>query len=181
MIFGYARVSTQEQNLDRQIDLLQNQGCDEILKEKMSGTIENRPELNKLLDKIRSGDTVVVESFSRLGRSTKNLIEIVDFLKSKSVDLISLKENFDTSTAQGRLMLTVFQAFSQFERDLIAERTREGLTAARSRGRTGGRKPLNTKVIDKAMRMYHAKTFSIEEIIKTCNISKSTLYRYLNQ
>lgn len=181
MKFGYARVSTQEQSLDRQIDLLQNQGCDEILKEKLSGTIGNRPELNKLFDKIRSGDTIVVESFSRLGRSTKNLIEIVDLLKAKGVELISLKENFDTSTAQGRLMLTVFQAFSQFERDLIAERTREGLHAARIRGRRGGRRPVSSKVIDKAMRMYKAGNFSISEITTTCGISKATLYRHINR
>ncbi|MFV8314846.1 recombinase family protein, partial [Aerococcus viridans] len=111
-IYGYARVSTQHQDLNRQLDLLAKQNCNEILTEKMTGTKSNRPELNRLKDKLRPGDTVVVESFSRLGRSTKDLIDLVTYFEEQDVKLVSLKENFDTTTPQGRLMMTVFQAFS---------------------------------------------------------------------
>lgn len=176
MKFGYARVSTQDQNLDRQTDLLTD--CDEVFIEKITGTKASRPELDKMIGKLRTGDIVKVESFSRLGRSTKNLIELVELFEKKGVQLLSVKENFDTTTPQGKLMLTVFQAFSQFERDLIVERTREGLAAARARGRKGGRKPVNEKNVEKALRMYATKQFSIKEIESTCGIGRATLYKY---
>src|SRR5699024_3487694 len=150
-IYGYARVSTKEQDLNRQIDLLKSYNCNEILTEKMTGTKKDRPELESLLNKIRTGDVGVVESFSRLGRSTKDLIDLVKYFEEHDIQLISSKENFDTSTPQGRLMMTVFQAFSQFERDLIVERTKEGLQSARARGRKGGRPRVKQKDIDKAM------------------------------
>ena len=136
--YGYARVSTKKQEMNRQLDLLTQQNCMEILTEKITGTKASRPELDRLKDKLRSGDTVIVESFSRLGRSTKDLIELVTYFEERDVKLVSLKENFDTTTPQGRLMMTVFQAFSQFERDLIVERTKEGLKSIRARGRKGG-------------------------------------------
>ena len=151
--YGYARVSTQQQELIRQLDMLKEYNCDEILTEKMSGTKSERPELIRLKDKVRPGDTLVIESFSRLGRSTKDLIELVEYFEGKGVKLISIKENFDTNTPQGRLMLTVFQAFSQFERDLIAQRTREGLISARARGRKGGRPKVKDKNIEKAIKL----------------------------
>ena len=134
-IYGYARVSTRQQELALQLYLLEKYNCNEILTEKMTGTKSNRPELNRLKDKLRPGDIVVVESFSRLGRSTKDLIDLVNYFEENNVKLISVKESFDTTTPQGRLMMTVFQAFSQFERDLIVERTKEGLKSARARGR----------------------------------------------
>jgi len=177
--FGYARVSTQEQQLDRQIDALKVAGCEEILTEKMSGTRADRPALIRLKDKIRGGDTVIVESWSRLGRSTKDLIEQVEWFEDHDVQLISLKENFDTSTPQGKLMLTVFQAFSQFERDLIVQRTREGLASARARGRKGGRPPKKTKDVETALRMYDSKVHSLSEIARVSGVSVSTLYKYL--
>ncbi len=178
MKFGYARVSTQDQNLDRQTDLLKD--CDEVFIEKMTGTKASRPELDIMIGKLRTGDVVKVESFSRLGRSTKNLIELVERFDKKGVQLVSVKENFDTTTPQGKLMMTVFQAFSQFERDLIVERTKEGLAAARARGRKGGRKPVNAKSLEKALRMYHTHQFSVKEIERTCGIGRATLYKYLN-
>ena len=138
-IYGYARVSTRQQELNRQLGLLKQYNCHEILTEKMSGTKAERPELNRLKDKLRPGDMVVVESFSRLGRSTKNLIELVAYFEEREIKLLSIKENFDTSTPQGKLMMTVFQAFSQLERDLIVQRTKEGLNSARARGCQGGR------------------------------------------
>ncbi|MHB1484827.1 MAG: recombinase family protein [Saccharofermentanales bacterium] len=176
MKFGYARVSTQAQNLERQLDLLTD--CDEVFIEKITGTKANRPELDNMLGKLRKGDIVKVESFSRLGRSTKNLIELVDLFEKKGVQLVSVKENFDTTTPQGKLMMTVFQAFSQFERDIIVERTKEGLVAARARGRKGGRCPVNPKNIAKALKMYDTKEFSIKEIESTCGIGRATLYKY---
>src|SRR5699024_2980581 len=178
-IYGYARVSTREQDLSRQIDLLRSYNCNEILTEKMTGTKSDRPELERLKDKLRPRDIVVVESFSRLGRSTKDLIELVNYFEEHNIKLISSKENFDTSTAQGRLMMTVFQAFSQFERDLIVERTREGLQSARARGRKGGRPRVKQKNIDKAIKLYDTKTHSLAEIEELSGVSKATLYRYL--
>ena len=181
MRFGYMRVSTHKQDLDRQEDILAEYKCDEILKEKISGIKSDRPELNRLKDKVRSGDVVVVESFSRLGRSTKDLIELVDFFESKGVKIISHKENFDTTTPQGRLMLTVFQAFAQFERDLIVQRTTEGLKAARARGRQGGRPAADKKAIDKALKLYASQTHSLKEIAAITGVSQATLYRYKNK
>ncbi|NOY68144.1 MAG: recombinase family protein [Deltaproteobacteria bacterium] len=178
-IYGYARVSTQQQDLSRQLDMLKQYNCNEILTEKMSGTKADRPELLRLKDKVRPGDTLVIESFSRLGRSTKDLIELVEFFEGKGVKLVSIKEQFDTNTAQGKLMLTVFQAFSQFERDLIAERTREGLESARARGRKGGRPRIKAKYIEKALKLYKSKEYSISEIVRMTGISQATLYRYV--
>ncbi len=180
-VYGYVRVSTQQQDLIRQLDLLKNYKCTEILTEKISGTKLDRPELNRLKDKVRSGDTLIVESFSRLGRSTKDLIELVEYFENKEVKLISLKESFDTNTPQGKLMLTVFQAFSQFERDLIAQRTKEGLESARARGRKGGRPTVKEKHIEKALNLYDSKQYSISEIVEMTGISQATLYRYIRK
>lgn len=180
-IYGYARVSTQQQDLIRQLDLLKNFNCTEIITEKMSGTKKDRPELIRLKDKIRTGDTLIVESFSRLGRSTKDLIELVEYFEQKGVKLISLKENFDTNTPQGKLMLTVFQAFSQFERDLIVQRTKEGIESARARGRKGGRPRIKEKYIKKALNLYNSKEYSISEIVTMTGISQATLYRYIRE
>ncbi len=181
LIYGYARVSTKQQELNRQIDILEKFNCDEVLMEKISGVKSDRPELNRLKDKVRKGDTVVVESFSRLGRSTKDLINLVSFFEEKGVKLISTKEDFDTSTAQGKMMLTIFQAFSQFERDLIAERTIEGLKSARARGRIGGRPKTNQKAIANAIKLYKTQEYSIKEITEMTGVSKATLYRYIKQ
>lgn len=180
-IYGYARVSTQQQELIRQLDLLEKYKCTEIVTEKMTGTKSNRPELNRLKDKLRAGDIVVVESFSRLGRSTNDLIDLVSFFETKKVKLISIKENFDTTTPQGILMMTVFQAFSQFERDLIVERTKEGLVSARARGRKGGRPTVSNQDITKALNLYKSEEYSIKEIVEMTGISRATLYRYIKK
>ncbi|MBC1211099.1 recombinase family protein [Listeria booriae] len=179
-IYGYARVSTKQQELNRQIDLLEKYECNEILTEKITGTKSDRPELNRLKDKLRPGDIVVVESFSRLGRSTKDLIELVTYFEERTIKLISVKENFDTATPQGKLMMTVFQAFSQFERDLIVERTKEGLKSARARGRKGGRPRVASKEITRALNLYRSEEYSVKEIVEMTGISRATLYRYVN-
>lgn len=125
-IFGYARVSTEAQNLDRQLDALRKYGVDMIFNEKMTGTKKDRPELAKLIDRMTEGDTVVIESLSRLGRSTKDLIELTELFQDKGVHLVSMKENIDTSTPTGKLLFTLMSAIAQFERDTIADRTQEG-------------------------------------------------------
>lgn len=127
MRIAYARVSTTEQKLDRQIDNLKAVGFDKIYTEKMTGTKSDRPVLQEMLRNLRAHDTVVVDSFSRLSRSTKDLLSLVDTLQEMQVHLVSLKENLDTTTATGKMMLTMLSALSQFERDLILERTQEGL------------------------------------------------------
>ena len=177
MIFGYCRVSTEEQVLDRQLESLKKYNCDEIFMEKITGTKANRPELNKLKEKVREEDIVVIESLSRLGRSTKNLSELVEYFKGKKVKLISTKENIDTESATGQLLLTVLSAISQFERDLTVERTKEGLVAARARGRKGGRPKSDEKALNKAIKLYQSKEYSIKEIVSMTGISQSTIYR----
>lgn len=142
-ILGYARVSTEQQNLDRQLDALKKYGCDMIFNEKMTGTKKDRPELKRMLERMTAGDIVVIESLSRLGRSTKDLIELTELFQSKGVNLVSLKESIDTSTSTGKLLFTLMSAIAQFERDVIADRTRKGLRSARARGRVGGRPKAN--------------------------------------
>lgn len=178
-VFGYARVSTEAQNLDRQLDALEKYGVDMIYNEKMSGTKKNRPELTKLLDRITEGDTVVVESLSRLGRSTKDLIELTEIFQSKGVNLVSLKESIDTNSPTGKLLFTLMSAIAQFERDVIADRTREGLKAARARGRTGGRPRADPEQVKKAVKLYKTEQYSVKEIEELTGIKKSTLYRNL--
>ncbi len=176
-IFGYARVSTDAQNLDRQLDALKKYGVDVIYNEKMTGTKKDRPELNKLIERITKGDTVVIESLSRLGRSTKDLIELTELFKGKGVRLVSLKEAIDTESSTGKLLFTLMSALAQFERDTIADRTREGLRSARSRGRTGGRPKTNHDNIKKAIKLYNTRQYSIKEIEELTGVKKSTLYR----
>lgn len=180
MIFGYARVSTDSQNLDRQIDALNNYKVDEILTEKITGTKAHRPELDRLLDKLRQGDTVVVESLSRLGRSTKDLLALVEQFEERGIILVSLKENIDLSTPTGKLLLTLLSALCQFERDLTVQRTNEGLQAARARGRKGGRPQIDSKVLNKALKLYDAQSHSVTEICTICGISQGTLYKAIN-
>lgn len=181
MIFGYCRVSTEQQNLERQIDLLKKFNCDETLTEKMTGTKADRPVLNLLKEKIRNGDTVVVESLTRLGRSTKDLIELVEYFNSFGVNLISLKENLDSTTATGKAMIGMLSVMAQFERDLIAERTREGLKSARARGRFGGRPKRDDKSTNKALKLYDSKEYSLKEIVDMTGISQATLYRRIKE
>ena len=176
-VFGYARVSTEQQNLDRQLDMLQKYGVDFIYNEKMTGTKRNRPELEKLLERLTEGDTVVVESLSRLGRSTKDLIWLMETFNSKGVNLVSLKESIDTTTSTGKLLFTLMSAIAQFERDVIADRTREGLNSARARGRKGGRPRTDSEKLRKAIKLYNTQQYSLAEIEDMTGVKRSTLYR----
>ena len=180
MKIGYARVSTQDQNLDRQLDNLRSAGCERIFNEKMTGTKSDRPELKTMLLTLRSGDILVIDSFSRLSRSTKDLLDLVEKLTAMGVHLVSLKENLDTTTATGKLMLTMLSALSQFERDLIAERTVDGLKAARARGRVGGRPRLGSeKERKQALAMYRSNAMTNTEIAQRFGVSLSTLNRWI--
>jgi DNA invertase Pin-like site-specific DNA recombinase len=181
MILGYARVSTRDQNLERQTDQLQQMGCERIFQEKVTGLKKERPELDKLLDQLRTGDIIVVTELTRLSRSIKDLFALVDMIHQKGAHLKSLKEPWlDTTTSQGKLLFAIFAGISQFERDLISERTREGLSSARARGRKGGRPPKPTKDTELALKMYDSLNYSISEIVKATGIGKTSLYRYLH-
>ena len=180
MKIGYARVSTEEQNLDRQLDSLKEAGCEKIFREKITGTKKERPELDKLMEQLRSGDLIIISDLTRLSRSVKDLFSLVDQIEKKGANIKSLKESWmDTSTPQGKLMFTIFAGISQFERDLISQRTLEGLAAARSRGKKGGRPKKDEKAINIALKMYQEKVCSITEITKATGVSKTTIYRYI--
>ncbi|WP_195961089.1 recombinase family protein [Enterococcus casseliflavus] len=180
MVYGYARVSTRQQDLSRQLDLLDRYECNKIYTEKISGVRANRPELNKLKKRVKENDRIIIESFSRLGRSTKDLIDLVYFFEKKGVKVISIKENFDTQTPQGKLMMTVFQAFSQFERDIIVERTKEGLESARARGNIGGRPRIDPALIQHALHLYQKEGKAVVDICAQTGLKRSTFYRYLS-
>lgn len=181
MNIGYARVSTEEQNLNRQLDILKQAGCDRIYEEKVSGIKKDRHELNKMLDQIRTGDVIIISDLTRLSRSVKDLFSLVEQIEEKGANIKSIKESWvDTTTAQGKLIFTIFAGISQFERDLISQRTIEGLNAARARGKKGGRPKTNEKEIKLAVKMYDSKNYSISEITKATSVSKTTLYRYIN-
>lgn len=183
MKIGYARVSTEDQNLELQRDALIEEGCEQIFDEKISGAKKERPELDRLLSFVREGDVIVVWKLDRLGRSLKHLVELVDLLLHKNVGLKSLNDPVDTSTSQGRFVFNVFAALAEFERDVIRERTKAGLAAARARGRVGGRKKgLTPEAEDKAMlaeTLYKEGKLATRAIAKRLNISVFTLYAYL--
>src|SRR6266550_3092410 len=177
---GYARVSKVEQHLALQLDALKKYGCIRIFTDKQTGTRFDRVELVKALDYLNSGDTIVVWNLDRLGRSLKQLIETVENLQKRQVNLVSLTEHIDTTTATGKLFLQFIAMLAEFERNLISERTKAGLDAARARGRVGGRPklpPTESKVV--IAKQLHASNTPIKTILKTLNIKKSTFYRYL--
>ena len=181
---GYARVSTDEQLLDLQLDALKKYGCGKIYQEHISGGRgrKERPQLADCLSNIRSGDTLVVWRLDRLGRSLKDLIEIVGELDRLGVGLVSLRENIDTTSATGRLIFHVFASLAQFERELIQERTKAGVEAARARGRKGGR-PQKLNDREKAMvrtLMADPKN-SVQDIAKQFGVSRSMLYRVVKE
>lgn len=181
MKIGYARVSTIEQNLDAQVDALKKAGCEKIYAEKMGGkSTKNRPELEKMIDTLREGDTVVVWRLDRLGRSTTDLLTLVNAWADAGVGFVSLTESIDTTGATGRLMLGLFAAFAEFERNLIRERTLAGLAAARARGRVGGGVPKMTdKQKKRAGELYESNTMTVAEIGKQFGVSRQTIYRVL--
>ena len=174
MILGYARVSTDDQSLDAQTDALQVAGAGRVFADKISGSLRKRPEL----DQLRSGDVVVVTKYDRLARSLKDLLEIVEAVKARGAGFRSLAEDIDTTTPAGRLVFHVFASIAQFERERISERTREGLQAARARGRVGGRPPALTaaqKVEVRRMRDEDGR--SVAEVARLFRVSEQTVRR----
>jgi DNA invertase Pin-like site-specific DNA recombinase len=181
MIVGYARVSTQDQNLQMQLDELQKYGCFEIFEEKMTGSKRERPALNEMLKMLREGDRVVVYKLDRISRSTKHLIELAEYFEKKAVEFVSIRDNIDTSTATGRFFFRMMASIAELERDIISERTKSGLASARARGRKGGRPKVAQKPLETALKMYQSKEYSISEIVAATKISQATLYRRIKE
>lgn len=181
MIIGYARVSTFDQNLDRQIYSLTQYGCDKIIKEKCTGMTRDRRGLEKLFDVIRKGDTVVVDSISRLGRKTLDILHMIQQFEETGIQFISLTENMDTRNPTGKAMLQMLCVIAELERNLIAERVKEGLEASKKRGKKLGRPKIEKEKISIALRMYDSNEYSIKEIIEGTGISQGSLYRAINQ
>ena len=176
MLIGYARVSTQDQNPDLQTDALTKAGCERVLVDRMSGARIDRPELAAALSHCRAGDTLVVWKLDRLGRTVRQLVAFVEELSQRQVQFKSLSDSIDTGTPSGRFFFHVMAALAEMERDLIRERTRAGLEAAKSRGRQGGRPAkLTAEQIDHARKL--ARTESMADIAKSFGVSRSTLYR----
>ena len=179
MLKGYARSSMEKQTIERQLDELAAVGVvpENIFQEKMTGTRRDREELNRMLTSLRPGDTVIVVELSRVGRSSKDILEIVDIIRQKGAHFRSLSEKWlDTTTPQGQLIFTIFAGLCQFERDLIAERTKSGLAAARARGRTGGRPATEDEIADSVMSL-HKNGVGATEIARQTGVSRSTVYR----
>lgn len=178
MIIGYARVSTTDQNLDAQLDALNNAGAVRVFSETISGATAKRPELQRLLDQLRDGDVVVVTKYDRLARSLPDLLDIVDTIKKCGAGFRSLAEDIDTTTPAGELIFHVFASIAHFERRRIAERTREGLAAARKRGRIGGRPPaLSPDQRAEVIRMRDEERRSLREIASLFRVSTQTVRR----
>lgn len=181
MLIGYARVSTDDQNLHLQYDELKKAGCEKFYDDKITGAIIDRPGLDAAINYARKDDVIVVWRLDRLSRSLKDLIEVVNILDARGIGLKSLHESIDTTSSSGKLIFHIFGSLAEFERNLISERTRAGLKAARSRGKIGGRpKKLSADKVKLAKDLYNEKTRSIKQICELVGVSKPTLYKYLS-
>jgi DNA invertase Pin-like site-specific DNA recombinase len=180
MLIGYARISTNEQNLNLQTDALTKAGCEKIFTDTASGAKSDRTGLTEAINFMRKGDTLCVWKLDRLGRSLKHLIETVLALQALGKGFCSLQENIDTTASGGKLFFHIFGALAEFERDIIRERTRAGLASARSRGRLGGRPSImNSKKLKMATSLYADGNTQVGEICETLGISRATFYRHL--
>lgn len=185
MKIGYARVSTRDQHLELQLDALKQAGCEKVYQDVANGAKTERPALDELLTNLRSGDVVVIWKLDRLGRSLRHLVDLMGQFNAKNVGLQSLNDPIDTTSAQGRLLFNLFASLAEFERELIRERTHAGLSAARARGRVGGRPkglpPQAAATALAAETLYRERRLSVSAIAKKLHISKSTLYSYLRR
>ncbi|MCP4356878.1 MAG: recombinase family protein, partial [Chloroflexi bacterium] len=183
MKIGYARVSTQDQDLSLQLDALEKVGCVQIYKEKITSSAKERPQLQRMMAQLREGDTVVIWKLDRLARSLKDLVSLVNEIQERGAGLYSLNDHIDTTTPHGKFTFHLFAALAEFERDIIRERTKAGLAAARARGRKGGRpkglsqKAQHTAII--AEQLYREGALTVKEICEQLSISKGTFYNYL--
>lgn len=177
--FGYARVSTHDQNPAAQEDALKRAGADVIFVDHFSGAKASRPQLDSLLGQLREGDSLMITRLDRLGRSTKDLLNLVTKLNESQVNLVVLEQNIDTASAEGRLFFTMIAAFAEFEREIMRARTMDGLASARARGRNGGRRPsLSASQASLAKKLAHEGA-QISQIAKDLGVSRPTIYRVL--
>lgn len=177
MKIGYIRVSTQEQNTIRQEVLMASPGVDEVYIDRMSGKNANRPELQKMMEYVRRGDTVIVESISRFARNTRDLLELVEKLTAKGVEFVSKKDAIDTTTPTGKFMLTVFGAVAELEREYILQRQREGIAIAKEQGKHKGRKPIEAPELEQTIAKWKSGTITAAEAMRTLHMTKTTFYR----
>ena len=181
-LIGYARVSTEDQSLDLQLDALEQRGCTRVFTEKVSGKTKDRPQLEAMLGYLRDDeDTVVIYKLDRLGRSMKDLIEITETLAGRGIGLVSIRDGIDMTTATGRLYFHLMACLAEFERDLISERTKAGLEAARARGRKGGRKATDPERLRQAFILYDTGSLSVDDVCTMAGISRSTFFKYNKQ
>ncbi|HDE8678962.1 TPA: recombinase family protein [Staphylococcus aureus] len=178
---GYARVSTRDQSLDSQIDALEKYGCERIFSEKVSGRKKKRTELDKCLDYLREGDILVIYKLDRLGRTTKQLIELSQWLDDNNIDLQIIDMNINTKDAMGKMFFTIMSAFAELEASLLSERTKRGLENARARGRKGGRPRISEIKRNQIKYLYDVKKWSGEEVAKATGVSKTTVYRIAHE
>lgn len=178
-LIGYARVSSTSQNLDAQIDSLKQVGCERVFTDKISGTTKERPGWNDLMDYIRNGDMLVISELSRMSRSLSHLLEIVDDLKKRQIDLKSLRENIDTSSATGRAFLSIMGAVSQMELEIKAERAEAGRAAAKARGKSGGRPRTDPDKLEQARILYQNSDKSAHKVCELFGFSRRTLFSYM--
>ncbi|MAJ64833.1 MAG: recombinase [Alphaproteobacteria bacterium] len=180
MLIGYARVSTQDQKPELQLDALTATGCEKVFEEKASGAQRDRPQLQAALDYMRDGDTLVVWKLDRLARSIKQLIETVEMLEGRGIGFRSITEAIDTTTSGGRLVFHIFAALAEFERSIIRERTMAGLASARARGRLGGRPAaLSNEDLAHARALLADPEITVHQVAKRLGVAPSTLYRHL--
>ncbi len=178
---GYARVSTRDQSLDLQIDALENFGCSKIFSEKVSGRKKNRTELDKCLEYLREEDTLVIYKLDRLGRTTKQLIELAQWLENNNIELQIIDMNINTKDAMGKMFFTMMSAFAELEANLLSERTKKGLASARSRGRKGGRPSLPEHKRREVKFLYNEQKLTGEEIAEKTGVSRTTVYRIVKE
>jgi DNA invertase Pin-like site-specific DNA recombinase len=176
---GYAKVSSRDQNLDSQLDMLTTAGCERIFEDKASGVRESRPGWEKLLEFLRPGDSIVVAELSRMTRSLMHLLSLVKELEEKGVQIVSLREHIDTSIATGRAFISIIGAINQMERELKAERAAAGRSSAKARGKTGGRPRTDPKLLDKARILYEDSDYTAAEVCKTFGIGRRTFFKHL--
>lgn len=177
MNIGYIRVSTQEQNTVRQEALMESLGVDEVYIDRMSGKSTDRPELKKMMEYVRQGDAVIVESISRFARNTHDLLELVERLTSKGVEFVSKKEAIDTTTPSGKFMLTIFGAVAELEREYILQRQSEGIAIAKTQGKYKGRKPIERPNLDQVTALWRSGEITAREAMRRLDMKPSTFYR----
>lgn len=178
---GYARVSTRDQSLDSQIDTLKDYGCERIFSEKVSGRKYKRTELDKCLEYLREGDILVIYKLDRLGRTTKQLIELSQWLEQNNIDLHIIDMNINTKDAMGKMFFTMMSAFAELEANLLSERTKKGLASARARGRVGGRPRLPEHKRSEIRYLYNVQKLTGQEVAEKTGVTKTTVYRIVNE